>query len=97
MVTALNTMSFAPAYTGQVAVQGGGTLNSLTGIAYQSPMRLRSAGATAQQSSIGDVIGDAKGVPAGSISYIVLSQLEGTTGVTSGVLRIKYEERTFGY
>lgn len=97
---ALNLMSFTPAYALQTtaATDGPSAGGGIT-IDDDAPfpvLRLRTAGSTGHAATTGIDGGPSRGFPPTS-AYVVATQLPGANGGTSGVITLKFEERTFGY
>lgn len=84
-----NTMTERPApiYTPVVGVTAGGTI---TGATVLDVHRIVAATATAQQSTVGNIVGDDRGIGAGT--YYVTYQNIGS-GTATGTLYFIYEER----
>lgn len=90
--TSENAMTEAPAYAFQAQIVSGGTFTPSLGEAPLTPLRVRTAGATAQQSSVGGQAISEKGRPAGTY-YAVLSRMTGVSGDCTGVYSLIIEER----
>lgn len=84
-----NTMSERPTplYTPQVAVAAGGTITGATALDIH---RIVAATATAQQSTVGNLVGDDRGI--GANTYYVTYQNIGS-GTATGTLFFVWEER----
>jgi len=87
-----NSMTEQAAYTFQTQVASGGTFTPTAGQSPLTPLRVRTAGATAQQSSVGGEAVSEKGRAAGTY-YAVLARMTGVTGDCTGVYSIVIEER----
>jgi len=87
-----NSMTEAAAYTFQTQISSGGTFTPNAGQVPITPLRVRTAGATAQQSSVGAEAVAEKGRSAGTY-YAVLSRMTGVSGDCTGVYTIVIEER----
>lgn len=87
-----NTMNEQPVYDFLSSVAYGGSFIPTDTQAAITKLRVRSAGATAQQSSVGSTVVQEKGRAAG-IYYGVLERMEGVNGDCKGVLNIVVEER----
>ncbi|AXF51913.1 MAG: hypothetical protein [Caudoviricetes sp.] len=87
-----NSMSELAPYTFQSQVASGGTFTPNAGQVPLTPLRVRTAGATAQQSSVGGQAVSEKGRAAGTY-YAVLSRMTGVSGDCTGVYSIVIEER----
>lgn len=81
-----NRMTEQPAYAGQVTISTGGTV---TGGQVAEVLRIRSANATAQQSSIGETVSSERGLPTGD--YYLRLSAEG--GTATGTISLVWEER----
>lgn len=87
-----NSMTEAASYTFQTQIASGGTFTPNGGELPLTPLRVRTAGATAQQSSVGAEAAAEKGRPAGTY-YAVLSRMTGVSGDCNGVYNLVIEER----
>jgi hypothetical protein len=87
-----NSMTEKAAYAFQTAIASGGTFTPNGGELPLTPLRVRTAGATAQQSSVGAEAVAEKGRLAGTY-YAVLSRMAGVSGDCTGVYSIVIEER----
>lgn len=87
-----NSMTENVAYTFQTAIASGGTFTPTAGQVPLTPLRVRTANATAQQSSVGGEAVSEKGRPAGTY-YAVLSRMTGVSGDCTGVYTLVIEER----
>lgn len=92
ILIAENRMTEAPEYAIQAQVVSGGTFTPTGGQVPITPLRVRTAGATAQQSSVGNGTVSEKGRAAGTY-YAVLSRMTGVSGDCTGVYTIVIEER----
>lgn len=90
-----NTMSEQPAYAFQAAIASGGTFTPSGGAVPITPLRVRTSGATAQQSSVGGSAVSEKGRSAGTY-YAVLSRMTGVNDNCTGVYNLVIEERPNG-
>lgn len=87
-----NSMTEKTAYAFQTSIASGGTFTPTAGQAPLTPLRVRTANATAQQSSVGGEAVSEKGRAAGTY-YAVLSRMTGVSGDCTGVYSIVIEER----
>lgn len=87
-----NSMTEKAAYAFQTQIVSGGTFTPTLGQAPLTPLRVRTANATAQQSSVGGEAVSEKGRAAGTY-YAVLSRMTGVSGDCTGVYTIVIEER----
>lgn len=87
-----NSMTENAAYTFQTQIASGGTFTPTAGQLPLTPLRVRTAGATAQQSSVGGEAVSEKGRAAGTY-YAVLARMTGVSGDCTGVYSIVIEER----
>jgi hypothetical protein len=87
-----NSMTESAAYTFQSTIASGGTFTPTAGQLPLTPLRVRTANATAQQSSVGGESVSEKGRPAGTY-YAVLSRMTGVSGDCTGVYSLVIEER----
>lgn len=87
-----NTMTEHEAYAFQATIASGGTFTPTPGEAPITPLRVRTAGATAQQSSVGASAVSEKGRSPGTY-YAVLARMAGVSGDCTGVYSIVIEER----
>lgn len=87
-----NSMSESAPYTFQSQIASGGTFTPNVGQRPLTPIRVRTANATAQQSSVGGESVSEKGRSAGTY-YAVLSRMTGVSGDCTGVYTLVVEER----
>ena len=87
-----NSMTEYPAYAFQSQIGSGGTFTPNVGQRPLTPLRVRTSGATAQQSSVGQGAVSEKGRGAGTY-YAVLSRMTGIAGDCTGVYNLVIEER----
>lgn len=87
-----NTMTEHEAYAFQATIASGGTFTPNVNEVPITPLRVRTAGATAQQSSVGSAAVSEKGRSAGTY-YAVLARMTGVSGDCTGVYNIVVEER----
>jgi hypothetical protein len=87
-----NSMTEKAAYAFQASVASGGTFTPNVGQVPLTPLRVRTANATAQQSSVGGEAVSEKGRAAGTY-YAVLSRMTGVAGDCTGVYNLVIEER----
>lgn len=87
-----NTMTEHEPYIFQAAIDSGGTFTPTPGEVPITPLRVRTSGATAQQSSVGASAISEKGRAPGTY-YAVLSRMTGVSGDCTGVYNIVIEER----
>jgi len=87
-----NSMTEAAAYTFQSQIASGGTFTPNAEQLPITPLRVRTAGATAQQSSVGAEAVSEKGRAAGTY-YAVLARMTAVSGDCTGVYTIVIEER----
>jgi hypothetical protein len=85
-----NSMSDTPSYTSNATINTGGTFTVNDGELPVEVIRVRSASATAQKSTVEATAGDERGLPAGSY-YLEFSVLSGNNPL--GVYSLKWEER----
>ncbi|MNR36953.1 hypothetical protein D3C85_1549320 [compost metagenome] len=85
-------MTEAASYAFQTQIASGGTFTPTVGQVPLTPLRVRTANATAQQSSVGGEAVSEKGRPAGTY-YAVLSRMTGVSGDCTGVYTVVIEER----
>lgn len=90
-VSANNMTEHAP-YTFQSQIAAGGTFTPNVNQRPITPIRVRTAGATAQQSSVGGAIVSEKGRAAGTY-YAVLQRMTGVSGDCTGTYTLIVEER----
>lgn len=90
-----NDMGEQPAYQFETIAGIGGTFTPTTGQLPITPLRVRTSGATAQQSSVGGSVVSEKGRAAGTY-YAVLSRMTGVSGNCTGVYNLVIEERPNG-
>jgi hypothetical protein len=91
-ISSENSMTEAAPYAFQASIASGGTFTPNAGQVPLTPLRVRAAGATAQQSSVGGQAVSEKGRAAGTY-YAVLARMTGVTGDCTGVYSIVIEER----
>lgn len=87
-----NSMTEAASYAFQTQIASGGTFTPTVGQIPLTPLRVRTANATAQQSSVGGEAVSEKGRAAGTY-YAVLSRMAGVSGDCTGVYNLVIEER----
>lgn len=87
-----NTMTEHEAYAFQATIASGGTFTPNVNEVPITPLRVRTAGATAQQSSVGSAAVSEKGRATGTY-YAVLARMTGVSGDCTGVYNIVVEER----
>lgn len=87
-----NSMTEAASYVFQTQIASGGTFTPTVGQAPLTPLRVRTANATAQQSSVGGEAVSEKGRTMGTY-YAVLSRMTGVSGDCTGVYNLVVEER----
>lgn len=87
-----NSMTEEAAYVFQSSITSGGTFTPNVGQVPLTPLRVRTANATAQQSSVGGEAVSEKGRAAGTY-YAVLSRMTGVAGDCTGVYNLVIEER----
>lgn len=87
-----NGMDEKPAYQFQALAALGGTFVATAGQEPITALRVRTSGATAQQSSVNGSVVSEKGRPAGTY-YAVLSRMTGVSGNCTGVYNLVVEER----
>lgn len=87
-----NSMTELAAYTFQSSIASGGTFTPNGGQLPLTPLRVRTANATAQQSSVGGESVSEKGRMAGTY-YAVLSRMTAVSGDCTGVYNLVIEER----
>jgi hypothetical protein len=83
-------MSDTPSYTSNATINTGGIFTVNDGELPVEVIRVRSASATAQKSTVEATAGDERGLPAGSY-YLEFSVLSGNNPL--GVYSLKWEER----
>lgn len=88
-----NSMTEQAAYTFQSQIASGGTFTPNGGQVPLTPLRVRTAGATAQQSSVGGEAVSEKGRAAGTY-YAVIARMTGVSGDCTGVYNLVIEERS---
>lgn len=88
-----NSMTEAAVYAFQTQIASGGTFTPTAGQTPLTPLRVRTAGATAQQSSVGGEAVSEKGRSAGTY-YAVLARMTGVSGDCTGVYSVVIEERS---
>lgn len=87
-----NSMTEQPAYAFQSQIASGGTFTPNVGQVPLTPLRVRTAGATAQQSSVGGEAVSEKGRAAGTY-YAVIARMTGVSGDCTGTYNLVIEER----
>lgn len=87
-----NSMTENAAYAFQAQIASGGTFTPNAGQVPLTPLRVRTANATAQQSSVGGESVSEKGRAAGTY-YAVLSRMTAVSGDCTGVYNLVIEER----
>ncbi len=87
-----NSMTEQAAYTFQSLIASGGTFTPNVGQVPLTPLRVRTAGATAQQSSVGGAAVSEKGRGAGRY-FATIARMAGVTGDCTGVYNLVIEER----
>lgn len=87
-----NMMTEHEAYVFQTVIKSGGTFTPNVNETPITPLRVRTSGATAQQSSVGLGAVSEKGRAPGTY-YAILSRMSGVTGDCTGVYNIVIEER----
>lgn len=87
-----NSMTENAAYAFQSVIVSGGTFTPTLGQVPLTPLRVRTANATAQQSSVGGEAVSEKGRTSG-VYYAILSRMTGVTGDCTGVYTVVIEER----
>lgn len=87
-----NSMTENAAYAFQAQIASGGTFTPNAGQVPLTPLRVRTANATAQQSSVGGEAVSEKGRAAGTY-YAVLQRMTGVSGDCTGVYNLVIEER----
>lgn len=87
-----NSMTESSAYAFQSVIDSGGTFTPTVGQAPLTTLRVRTANATAQQSSVGGESVSEKGRAAGTY-YAVLSRMTAVAGDCTGVYSLVVEER----
>lgn len=90
-----NTMDEEPAYAFQADIASGGTFTPTGGAVPITTLRVRTSGATAQQTSVGGAAVSEKGRAAG-VYYAVLARMAGVSGDCTGVYNLVVEERPNG-
>lgn len=94
-VIGINIMSIADPYVGQVTLSTDGTITPDTpppgvlSLAVET-IRLRSPTASGQRTTIGETIGDERGLPAGSY-YLEFTNIA-ASGAATGVYSLRWEE-----
>lgn len=86
-----NNLPSAPAYTGLTDITESGAESTVSGGTASEAERIRTAGATAQQISVGVTTSDERGV--GPATYYLELQSLGTSNAI-GTYNLKFEERT---
>ena len=86
----VNGMTDAPEYARQARVARGGTFAPTAGQESVETLRVRSANATAQQSTVTASPGDQRGLPPGDY-YLLIENIG--NGVATGVYTLRWEER----
>ena len=87
-----NSMTEQAAYAFQSQIASGGTFTPNVGQVPLTPLRVRTAGATAQQSSVGGEAVSEKGRAAGTY-YAVIARMTGVSGDCTGTYNLVIEER----
>lgn len=87
-----NSMTENAPYAFQSQIASGGTFTPNVGQRPLTPIRLRTAGATAQQSSVGGAVISEKARAAGTY-YAVLARMTGVSGDCTGTYTLVIEER----
>lgn len=87
-----NSMTEAASYAFQTQIASGGTFTPTVGQVPLTPLRVRTANATAQQSSVGGEAVSEKARATGTY-YAVLARMTGVSGDCTGVYTIVIEER----
>lgn len=87
-----NSMTEAAAYAFQSQIASGGTFTPTVGQVPLTPLRVRTANATAQQSSVGGEAVSEKARATGTY-YAVLARMTGVSGDCTGVYNLVIEER----
>ena len=87
-----NSMTEAAPYVFQTQIASGGTFTPNPGEVPLTPLRVRTANATAQQSSVGGEAVSEKGRTVG-VYYAVLARMTGVSGDCTGVYNLVIEER----
>ena len=87
-----NSMTEQAAYAFQSQIASGGAFTPNGGQLPLTPLRVRTAGATAQQSSVGGEAVSEKGRAAGTY-YAVIARMTGVSGDCTGVYNLVIEER----
>lgn len=87
-----NAMTEQSEYAFQAVLSTGGTFTPNVGAVATETIRARSAGATAQQATVGSESYGERGLPAGTY-YLVFSRMTGVTGDCKGVYTLHIEER----
>lgn len=87
-----NSMTEKAPYVFQAQIASGGTFTPNVGQAPLTPLRVRTSGATAQQSSVGGEAVSEKGRAPGTY-YAVLARMTGVAGDCTGVYSVVIEER----
>jgi hypothetical protein len=91
-VVSENGMGEQPLYAFQSVITSGGTFTPTPGAVPITPLRVRTSGATAQQSSVGGEAVSEKGRPPNTY-YAVLARMTGVSGDCTGVYNLVIEER----
>lgn len=91
-----NFMTEEPAYTFQASILTGGTFTVTPGQVAVETIRVRTSGATAQQTSVGGQTFDHRGLFSADHFYLVFSKLSGVAGDSEGVYSLLVEERPNG-
>lgn len=87
-----NSMTEQVAYAFQASIASGGTFTPNGGQLPLTPLRVRTAGATAQQSSVGGEAVSEKGRAAGRY-FATIARMTGVSGDCTGVYNLVIEER----
>lgn len=88
----VNFMSEAPDVPTVTTVTTGGTFTPDPGEASVETLRLRTANATAQKTTVSGAIGDERGLAA-DVYYLIIERIDGS-GSATGVFDLKWEERS---
>lgn len=91
-VASENGMTEQAAYAFQAVVESGGSFTPNVGATPITALRVRTSGATAQQTSVGGSAVSEKGRPAGTY-FAVLSRMTGVSGDCTGTYNLVIEER----
>lgn len=88
-----NFMDEFPEYVFQSSIMTGGTFTPTPGEVAVETIRVRTSGATAQQTSVGGQSFDERGLRSVAPFYLVFSKLTGVSGDSEGVYTLLVEER----